>query len=244
MASDQIIFEFKISAWTPETLPMARLASYLTQLSLLFGHKEAVHFVKVVKGSAMPLIRVDAAANDAVQSRLRLAAGDEAPEDLTRPMRQINELLREDASTATLRQKGGAKLLEFKGARAPLAQEMLLFEQGELDGVVIKLGGRDATVPVHLEDADGRFHLCNASRAVAKDLAAHLFGDPVRAAGRGKWRRTAEGAWELEQFDIQSFHPLDATPLDLAVAALRQVPGSEWNNLENPLQELKTIRGN
>ena len=36
-------FRFTIDRYTPETLPMARLAEYLSQLATLFGEKQAVH---------------------------------------------------------------------------------------------------------------------------------------------------------------------------------------------------------
>lgn len=244
MATNLYIYEFKLSAWAPDTLPMARLVKYLEQLSVLFGHKDSVHFLKVVKGSAIPCILVDAPAHADVERRLRMADSAEASEDANRAYRQVNVLLREDGSSATLRLKGGAKVLEFKGAKILLAEEVVLFEQGELDGVVIRVGGRDATVPVHLEGENAQFFPCNTSRDIAKELARHLFGEPVRVAGRGKWRRTCEGVWELVQFDIHSFQPLDATPLDQAITKLRQVQGSDWNSLENPLQELKNLRGN
>ena len=118
-----------------------------------------------------------------------------------------------------------------------------MYELGELDGVVIKIGGKDDTVPVLLEGENCVYFHCNTARDVARKLASHLFGQPVRVTGRGKWRRTPEGAWELDNFDIKSFEVLDEMPLEEAVAALRAIEGSDWNTMDDPQAEFKRLRG-
>lgn len=243
MTNKENLYDFRIDAWAPETLPMARLAQYLGHLATLFGSKDSVHFLKVLKGSAVPVISVDQTAKPKVDARLRLVGKDDAPEDFIRAHHAINELLREDRATAYLRARGGPKIIEFKGTKTPLAEEVVLFEQGELDGVVIRVGGKDDSVPVYLEGEAGQFYRCNSKRDIAKQLAGHIFGDPVRISGRGKWHRSADGNWELDVFDIQSFQILDATPLNQVITDLRLVEGSAWNSFDNPQDELKKLRG-
>lgn len=236
-------YDFRIDAWKPDTLPMSRLADYLGKLAVLFGNKDHVHFMKVRKGSAIPEILVDEPAVPKVSARLKLVNSSDAPEDLVKACRDINRMLRDDNATGTLRLKGGAKILDFPGRKTPLAEEAVVFEFGELDGVVIKVGGKDETVPVMLEGEDGVFYSCNADREIARKLAPYIFGGAVRVAGRGKWRRTEERIWELEKFDIKTFEPLDETPLVDVITAMRSIEGSDWNALEDPQAELKRIRG-
>ncbi|MDP2031177.1 MAG: hypothetical protein Q8K12_16195 [Thiobacillus sp.] len=236
-------YDFRIDAWKPDTLPMSRLADYLGKLAVLFGNKEHVHFMKVRKGSAIPEILVDGPAAPKVSARLKLASSADAPEDLIRASRDINRMLRDDNATGTLRLKGGVKIIDFPGKKTPLAEEAVVFEFGELDGVVIKVGGKDETVPVLLEGEDGVFYPCNTDRETARKLAPYIFGGAVRIAGRGKWRRTEERIWELEKFDIKTFEPLDETPLVDVITAMRAIEGSDWNELDDPQTELKRIRG-
>lgn len=238
------IYDFRMDAWKPDTLPMARLADYLAKLAVLFGNKEHVHFMKVRKGSAIQEIVVDAPAVAKVATRLNLVSNPDAPEDIIRANRDINRMLREDNATGGLKVKGGAKVLEFPGRETPLAEEAIVYEVGELDGVVIKIGGKDDTVPALLEGENGVYYRCNTTKDVARMLAGHLFGHPVRVTGRGKWRRTQEGVWELDTFDIKSFEALDETPLGEIVATLRAVEGSEWNTMQDPQAEFKRLRGN
>lgn len=238
-----VIYDFRIDAWKPETLPMARLAEYLAKLAVLFGNKEHVHFLKMRKGSAVQEIMVNETAALKVSQRLRQVGTPDAPEDIVCAGREINRMLRDDNAIGTLRFKGGAKILEFPGRKTPLAEEILVCEFGELDGVVIRVGGKDDTVPVLLEGEDGVYYRCNASRDIARQLAGYLFGQSVRVAGHGKWRRTQEGQWELDTFHIKSFEPLDETPLEKILADMRAIEGSGWNEIDDPQAEFTRLRG-
>ena len=145
------------------------------------------------QGSAVQEIHVDHTSASQVFSRLQAVATGDAPAEALRARSELNELLREDNSTGLLRVKHGARILPFPGHKTPLAQAVVIHEPGELVGVVSRVGGRDETVPVLLLD-ERRPYLCNASRAIAKELAQHLFGDPVRVAGMGKWAAATTSA--------------------------------------------------
>ena len=115
-------------------------------------------------------------------------------------------------------------------------------EKGTLDGVLIRVGGKDETVPVHLLDGD-KVHICNANREVARRLAPNLFGPILRVQGEGRWERDQEGKWILLRFDIRDFEPLDDVPLGEAVRRLRAVKGSGWQEISEPARELHRLRG-
>ena len=53
-------YVLRIDAFTPDTMPMARLAEYLGALARLLGHAEHTHFVRLEEGSAKLVHRVDA----------------------------------------------------------------------------------------------------------------------------------------------------------------------------------------
>lgn len=235
-------FDFRIDTLSPETLPMVRLAEYATALAKLMGSEEHVHLLKVRKGSAIPEIWVDHAADPKVRKRLSLVNTPDAPDDIKSNWSKVNTLLRDDNASAVLRVKHGATILEFPGRKTPLSEEVVVHEQGELDGVVIRVGGKDASVPVWLQGEGGEKLECNATRDLAKQLAVHLFEKPVRVAGNAKWRRTKERVWELAGFDIKSFEALDHTPLNDLVTKLRAID-TEWSALDDPQAELRRLRG-
>lgn len=235
-------FDFRIDAWTPETLPMGRLAEYVACLAKLMGSDANVHLLKVRKGSAVPEIAVDLTAEPKVRQRLSLVNTPDAPDDVKSNWTKVNMLLREDNACAVLRIKHGATILEFPGRKTPLSEEVVVHEQGELDGVVIRVGGKDASVPVWLQGEGGEKLECNATREMAKQLAQYLFEEPVRVAGNAKWRRTKERVWELAAFDIKSFEPLDQTPLNELVTKLRAID-TDWSSMDDPHAELRRLRG-
>jgi hypothetical protein len=236
-------YDFRIDNWTQETLPAARLASYLKELAKLFGHENEVHFLKVRKGSAIPELFVEHTAAPKVEAQLRLVGSQNASLDANKAQQNINKMLREDNSSATLRVKGGAVIINFPGHKTPLTEEVVIHDQGEIDGIVIRVGGKDDSVPIWLQGEDGVVYKnCNTTRQIAKDLAVHLFEGPIRVAGLGKWRRNFERIWELENFDIKSWQPLSTQPLVEVVEQLRAVEGSKWNEIAEPQLELKKLR--
>ena len=104
-----------------------------------------------------------------------------------------------------------------------------------LDGVLIRVGGRDDTVSVHLYYG-GTVHRCNATHETARRLAPYLNGCTLRVHGSGRWERLGDGKWLLRQFDIKDFETLDDRPLTEVVAQLRSVPGSPGATLTTLLR--------
>lgn len=235
-------FRFKIDAYTPDTIPMARLAEYMTALADFFGEESSVHFVGIEKGSTVPVMRIEKEAVPKVEARITLVKRGEEQSDAMKKYQQINEMLREDNGTGFLFRGKKGRLLKFPGIQAPQATDYGIFAQeGTLDGVPIRIGGRRPVVPVTIQQED-REYICHAKRALAKQIADHLFNRTLRFFGRGRWYRDYRGAWMLENFMIHDFVALRQTPLSDVVAELRAVEGSEWNKLENPWEELSNIR--
>jgi hypothetical protein len=179
-------YDFDIDAWSPQTLPMARLAEYLKHLAPVFGFEDQVHFVQMRKGSAVAEVHVEELVAPKVQARLKLAGEGEAPEEALRSMRAINVMLTSDKASAVLRPKRGAKIVKVPGCKAALAEELTVYEAGSLRGTVIQVGGKDETVPLLLQDSDGTTYSCTTTRAIARELAHHLFDHTVVEKAEGK----------------------------------------------------------
>ena len=243
MSDTARLYRFVIDAYSPGTLPMARLAEYMADLARLLGEPEHVHFDRVDEGSAALVHLVDEVAVPAVQQRLRTVGRDDAPEDITKVLRTINERLAKDKASASLREADGAEIVPFPGVGEPAGLSFGPFrERGILDGVLIRVGGKDDTVPVHLRDRD-KIHICNANREMARRLAPNLFGDILRVHGEGRWERNSGGQWSLLRFDIKDFQLLDDAPLGEVVQRLRAVEGSGWKRVAQPARELHRLRG-
>ena len=243
MSATPSIYHFAIDALTPDSLPMARLAEYMVDLANLFGHKERVHFDRVEPGSAVLVQTVEDGHNDRVRERLDAAnAFGPVPDDVAKAVESINTRLAEDDATGRLSDGSGAEIVIFPGRDRPPPRTFGPFKQlCSFDGMLIRVGGRDDTVPVHLEAGD-KIHICNADRDMARRLAPHLYQGTLRVWGDGRWEREANGHWKLLRFNISEFKLLDDTPLGQVVEKLRQVEGSGWKRFDDPLAEIMRLR--
>jgi hypothetical protein len=235
---------FRIDSFTPETLPMARLAQYLAHLSTLYGNDDSVHFERLRRGSAIVQVSIEEPAFPKVLQRLQsVKTGDPDPE-AHRAFKAIDKLLRNDNAVGTITRSGKTKILEFPGRKLPVIDPITIYQPTSIDGVVIKIGGRDETIPVTLRDVEGKIVNCEVRGiAQAKELSRHYLTETLRLSGSGKWSRSGSGTWVLESLLIQSFEILDEATLDSVLSALRAVRGNGWADAENPLKIWKKMRG-
>ena len=233
-------------AYTPQTLPMARLAEYMGRMATLLGEKSHVHFVRIEEGSAVLLQDVEQEAQAQVRERIHAAREDAGPPDLKQAYEALNGLLVDDGASGYLTEDGadeapGARLLEFPGAARDRETVYGPFSEiSELQGVVIRVGGELSEVPVHLKDHDV-VHICHAKRPLARDLAGHIFGQTLRVVGRGRWNRTVPGRWSMLRFLISDFTELKDDPLGSVLSDLQRVAGATPAP-PDALETLRTLR--
>lgn len=232
-------YRFLIDAYTPKTIPMARLAEYMQHLADMFGETASVHFNRLEQGSTVLVSRIDNEAVPKVRHRIVSLRRREGPSEAQRAYRAINKLLREDNGVGLLKEKPkGATIIRFPGREEIEENFPAVREQGTIDGVIIRIGGKDQTVHITLETDSGQVAGCYTTRLIGKQLGHKLF-EPVRLFGRGRWTRDIEGQWELLDFKVEGFEPLADVPLSKALAGLRGIE-TEWS--QEALSELPIIR--
>jgi hypothetical protein len=227
-------------AYTPATLPMERLAEYMRALADLLGEKTQVHFKSVDKGSAVLVADVEDPAEPKVWHRVTGVRSGSAPAEVMKAFHVLDEFLREDnARGRLLESSNDNEMLSFPGRDRPEPIAYGPFKQdGTLDGEVIRVGGKDETIPVNLRDGPVIHTKLSTTREIARRLAKHLFEGVVRVHGTGVWYRGGDGTWELLSFKIVDFELLDDAPLGDVVERLRKTPGNEWGEVPDPVREL------
>jgi hypothetical protein len=241
------LYRFVINAYSPETMPMARLAEYMADLATLVGEKAAVHFVKIDPGSTALAWRTEREAVHKVDDRLRRVSFREGPVEAIVASERIDRMLRDDGGDGYIEQPSGAKLLEFPGVKRLVHTPFAPFWQsGHLNGVVVLVGNKKgksparnrATSAVHLED-EARSYNCTARRGIALELKQFLLTDTVvRCFGEGRWERGADGRWTLLEFRIERYQELTKGGLRSIVDEMRRLPGA-WKEGPNPLEILR-----
>jgi hypothetical protein len=232
--------QFRIDVFTPETLPMERLAEYMAQFAKLLGEVNHVHFVEVGKGSAVLRARTDAIAAPKVERRLQEASNGRGDPVALKALQALDDLLANDNAIGQLLEYDGSEIFTFPGRTRPKPLEYGPFrEEGVLEGVVIKVGGKDDSVPVWLQDGEN-VHKCTATVEMSKRLSVHYRRGLLRIKGTGRWMREATGTWKMIRFDIVDFELLDDTPLTDVIKRLQAVTGADWG--DDPLHELSRLR--
>lgn len=233
-------YSFRIAdSYTPETLPMGRLAEYLDAFARLLGESSGVHLDTVRAGSAVLVAKIDEPAQPKVGDRLeRIKRGDGA-KDAVKAFDDLDELLRMDNATGQLMDADSAVIIPFPGRDRAAPLSFGPFKQdGSLEGQVIRVGGTDDTVPVHLRDGEIIHSGLFTVPEIARRIIQHYLGPTLRVHGTGTWFRDADGKWELRSFKITDFEVLDEAPLGEVVGNVRAVEGSKWNEVPDPVKQL------
>lgn len=240
------LYRFVINAYSPETIPMARLAEYMADLATLLGEKSEVHFVRLEAGSTALAWRLETEAVPKVDERLRRVSYREGPVEAIVAGERLDRRLREDGGDGYIARPGGSKILEFPGAKRNVHRPFAPFwQRGHLNGVVVLVGNKKGkssaldrtSSSIHLEDGS-RSYICTAPRRLALEMKQYLLTDvPLRCSGEGRWERGTDGRWTLLQFRIEKFRELKRRPLAEVIDELRGV-GGNWLQDPDPLGAL------
>jgi hypothetical protein len=233
-------YRFRIDAYTPDTIPMGRLAEYMAELSKMLGERDAVHFRRLEGGSTILVHRIEREAVPKVRARITKVRTGDGPSEALRAYNVINKMLRDDDAVGLLREKRrGAVVIRFSGREEAQEEFASVKQYGSIDGIVTWVGGSDETAHITLETEGQQVSRIYTTRPVAKALGAKLF-EPVRIHGRGRWSRDSEGTWSLLDFKAESFEPLVDAPLSDVLTRMRADIPSQW--MDEAYGELGTIR--
>jgi hypothetical protein len=218
------------------------MAEYLHELSLLLGNKKSVHFKRIKSGSVKFAVAVEHEAVPKVRVRLQNALDPSAPEDVRKPYKKIDDMLRDDNGVGKL-VRGTTNVIKFPGRLGAKIPRMGPFtEAATFDGKIVRVGGTDDTAHALLERDDAEVISAECSRELARRLAPYLYGAPVRLIGNARWSRNDFGEWELHGFRAKDFETLNAEDLATAIQKLRNID-ADWRHDADPVALLQKVRG-
>lgn len=235
-------YSLRIKGFSPQTLPLSRLGDYVSALADLIGEDVQVSFERVTKGSAQLNVLIDDNDVDVAVNRIRLAPSAEEGSLYRRGYEKIQSLLSADKTSAEFKPKNGATILKFPGAPKNSLRVSIIKDSGEINGRIIKVGGRDETIPVSLRTPDGDIVNCTANVEMARKLKQYLL-EPIDVIliGVGKWKRSEIGKWEAIDFRISEFSVINFDNIENEIDRVRMA-GSGWDNTQDVAQELSRLR--
>lgn len=234
-----------IDAYSPATIPMARLARYMQAFAAMLGNEHGVHFSRLKPGSTQLVARIDREEIPKVDDQLDRVRRKEANQEAVRAWEEIDRLLADDNAAGYVYEGENqtAQIIDFPGIKRPKPVKYGPFTQnGTLDGVLVSVSGTDHTIHVQLQNGSLKYTNIDTDRETARRLAQHFF-EPVRLHGIGRWMREEDGAWVLKRFKVHGFDALQNLELADVVEKLRSVEGSKWSEMEDPREALGELRG-
>ena len=247
---DEDQYFFKLDAYSPETIPMARLAEYMAKIAALLANRTYVHFSHLEGGSTGLVARVQREAIPKVAERVHQTELAEEGTELRKIFNEIDKLAADDNAVGKLeRRQSGAKakasILYFPGRERPKPERIGPFTQpAVIDGIAIRVGGETiSTANVLIQLDDGKVISGEVTRDKAQEIGRFLY-QALRFQGDARWQRLETGEWDLVKLRIRSFIELDRDTLSGAVAKLRAIGGSDWEKIDDPLRFIREERAN
>jgi hypothetical protein len=221
---------------SPDQIPMARLAEYLQQLSVIFGETESVHFDRVEKACTRVVAKLaPGAPAQRVQSRVYALRDRRAPADATRAFGRVNEMVGEDKGSARIT-FGAAVVLRFPGKKPQeVTQPFNLVDSATITGKLYALSEDNyGNIRARIRPRGGASYIqCTADQGIVGKLRS-CFAETVRIQGRGKWTRAVNGEWSCWDLHVQDVKIVKDTSLREAIDRIREVE-AVWP--DDPLEE-------
>jgi hypothetical protein len=142
-------YRFEIDAYTPDTIPMARLTEYMRELAQILGEQSAVHFCRLEAGSTAIVSKIDREATPKVRERVVALRRGDPPKDVLTAYQNINKLLRADDGTGLLKENGRTGVVVRFPGREKVPEEFpAIRQQGSVDGIITGIRGKDETIHI------------------------------------------------------------------------------------------------
>jgi len=222
--SDFERLDFDIPAFTPETMPLDRLIEYLQQIALIIGDTNNLHLIEVAKGSTVPGFLVPKNIAGIARERAAMVERGDGTVVQMRAYDRVRRMIRRDSGgserVARLRSTNRI-ILEIPPAPDDSGILVGIRQQSSIDGCLIRIGGSGDSAALQMQDMEGQvLSGFTASKTLAKEMAALIY-EPMRVSGVALWNRSAEGVWEMDRMQVQSYELLDDEPATVLLDRLR-----------------------
>lgn len=215
--SDFLEYSFRIIGPKPDTIPMSRLASYMSELARLMGCQDSVHFQRIEDRSVAIVAIAPQSEVPIISPRIRAASHGE----VSTAWKRINEYLAEDGWEAEMRLPRSSEVVVFPGRSRAAKAIRSISQPTTVQGRLVRLEGAGDIVRVGLE-IDGDLTARISLDAHNAQKLANYFHHYVRLSGEGRWKRDGDGQWSLDSLSASSFEALTDADLKDVLQRLGQ----------------------
>ncbi len=224
--SDTLEYTFKIEHFTPETMPFGRLVEYYAEIKRMIGVSDNLHLVGVVEGSHGSAFAIDRNHEAALVKRLTCLNEGAAPRTATSAQNTINQMLKEDGTSGAFYSANGQNIINFPGKREDDNVQLRIRDAASFTGELYHISGTKEDAKARISTDAYGVVFCTTTKEIAKNLRDFLFED-VKVSGRGMWTRSEDGTWDIDEFFITDYTPINRESIRSAVDQIRGM-GIRW----------------
>jgi hypothetical protein len=237
-------YRLVLEGFTPDTIPMVRLAEYMQQLAKMLGQDEHVHFEKVENNCTALVSRIDPRGVGKVAARVKSIRDKTAPSDAMKAFNALNSMLGEDSTTAVLKERK-ATIIRFPGTLPEPEAVLTVPDEGTVIGYLYMLSDGKTGFQARISLESGRTLMCTVPSDVAKKLRDYLF-ETVKVSGPGVWTKSQEGEWSPAKLDIKDVVRVESASLRSLIDKLRTLQiewfGDDYENYEDTVSQGNQIQ--
>jgi len=215
----------KLHGTDPDTLPLASLSKYLSCLDKLYGGKEIKSLADVEQGCACLKIAVDDADYDEALQHIRQASEGKAAKRYMDPYNQLLGQIEKDGYEGEF-YAGKVRIVRLPTKkRSPRSEALTQKMACSVKGRLYSVGGKDDTIPIRIEDLEGKVVMGETNQTLATALGKDLFKH-IHAHGEGEWEQSeVGGSWQLRRIVISSYEVIENLDPKSAFNKLRALGG-------------------
>ena len=220
--SDTTTYTFKIKDFTPKSMPFGRLVEYYSEIKKMLGVADNLHLIGVVESSHGSAFAIDRNHETALVKRLISINEGTAPKPAIRAQIAINAMLKEDGTSGQFFDSRNQNVITFPGKRVDDSVILRIRDAASFTGELYHIAGTRDDAKIRISTESYGVVFCTTTRDLAKSLRDFLF-ENVKVSGRGTWTRNEGGDWDIDDFAITDFAPVQSENLREAVDRLRSI---------------------
>lgn len=245
MARKNITFHIDGENISPENIDINKVGKILQSMFAMLNGNKDIHFNNITKGSACLNFSVKEEEIQEIRNEIYNVSNGGGTKKQIKAKNEIFSIFKKmDVTTADFcEDKPNSNIISFYNIKNARAKKTSIEEYGAISGELIRVGGKDNTIPVHIKNSD-KVYCCNTTKSIAKKLGNYLYKN-IKVKGNGKWIVDGNGRWILNEFAIDDFDVLNEDEsIFNVIDKIKNIDGNDWVSMKNYREECEKLRGN
>ncbi|MEE9375738.1 MAG: hypothetical protein V3V04_05330 [Rhizobiaceae bacterium] len=222
MSSDNTFYKFKVEGFTLESMPFGRLIEYYAELATMIGQEDNMHLVDVEESSHANLFKIAPNYESAITTRISAIQDKTAPRLALVAHDKINQMLADDNTSGEFTDHLGRNIILFPGVRHDTPKLVSMRDTATFIGELYQIAGTNKDAKIRIKTELYGVVYCTTTKDIAKALSDYLF-EQIKVSGQGMWTKNANGGWDIGDFTITDFLPVQKESLRGTVDRLRDL---------------------